>query len=172
VRASGRGHSCSLGAAGTERRSAFRPSERTGGSADLPFRARLVAPSTLAAARRTGQSAQVSEPEQILRCECGRYDVGDREGTGEFHFRVLSVHKDANADGSLEVIGNLRWGVLSPGQRFHLVRSDGAVVPITTLQVQTPASGAARRKGQRQLTVVTPEPQAFHANGCIRPTSA
>ncbi|MFN8019906.1 MAG: hypothetical protein U0Q03_00125 [Acidimicrobiales bacterium] len=111
----------------------------------------------------------MAESEYLLRCECGHvYDIRDRE-RGEFHVRVLSVERDPDDGGALRVMGNLRGGELPAGKELRLVRGDGAAVPIERWLVSSPTSDAARRKGQREMTVFTPDPDSFHANSCIRP---
>lgn len=98
------------------------------------------------------------------------YHFRTRDVEGDFHYRILRVHKEA--DGGLEVIGHWRSGAFDSTRDLHLVRSDGASIPITSLHVKPPVSEAAGRKGQRTLTGRTPQPDLFQANGCIRQKSA
>ena len=78
------------------------------------------------------------------------------------------VDKELDDHGGLRVTGNLRGGEVPAGKELRLVRGDGAVVAIERWLVGSPASDAARRKGQLEITVFTPDPESFHANSCIR----
>ena len=105
-------------------------------------------------------------------CEgCGEvYDILKRDVEGDFHFLTMRV--EAEADESLMVVGHWRTGVLVPGQVLQLTRCDGHTVSIEDITMLPPVSETSGRKGQRVLTVRTPDPISFHAGGCIRPAHA
>ena len=126
----------------------------------------------VASALHIGHSALVEEGATVRVCEgCGdTYDFLKRDVEGDFHFLAMRVEAEAN--GTLAVIGHWRTGVLVPGQLLHLTRRDGHAVPIESITMQPSLSEASDRKGQRILAVRTPEPESFHAGGCIRPSHA
>ena len=98
--------------------------------------------SGLATSLEPRQSALVTEPEYLLRCECGHvYDIRDRE-RGEFHFRVLKVDKELDDHGGLRVIRNLRGGEVPAGKSCGL-----SVVTALSL----PSSGGWSARPQAML---------------------